>query len=66
MNEKTRAQRGLRRASKGVIWQGDTEGNTPALALRQDHLARRFGISALHAAVLAELAFPAVDHWRGT
>lgn len=34
--------------------------------LRQDvHLAHRFGLPLSTAAVIAELAFPQIDSWRG-
>ena len=34
-------------------------------ALQAQHIAHRFGVSALHAAVIAELAFPTAETWRG-
>jgi hypothetical protein len=34
-------------------------------ALQAHHLANRFGLSPLHAALIAELAFPATENWRG-
>ncbi|SFM99644.1 hypothetical protein SAMN05192568_10975 [Methylobacterium pseudosasicola] len=65
MKQKTRAQRGLRRVSKSVFCQVDTQRDTPAQALRQDYLAARFGLTPSIAGVVAELAFPNVDSWRG-
>jgi hypothetical protein len=64
MKQKTRAQRGLRRVSESVFRQVDAHRDTPAQALRQDYLAARFGLTPSIAAVIAELAYPAVDSWR--
>lgn len=64
MKQKTRAQRGLRRVSKNVGFAVDVQRNTPAPALRQDLLARRFGLTPSMAALISELAFPALDDWR--
>ncbi|AIQ91161.1 hypothetical protein [Methylobacterium oryzae] len=64
MKQKTRAQRGLRRVSQNVFRQVDVHGDTPAQALRQDHLTSRFGLTPSIAGVVAELAFPAIDSWR--
>ena len=66
MQKKTRAQRGLRRVSKNVFRQVDVQGDTPAQAHRQDYLTSRFGLTPSTAGVVAELAFPVVDDWRGT
>lgn len=66
MKQKTRAQRGLRRVSENVFRQVDGFRDTPAQALRQDYLATRFGLTPSMAGVVAELAFPAVDSWRGS
>jgi len=63
MKQKTRAQRGLRRVSKGVFCQVDTQRDTTAQALRQDYLAARFGLTPSVANLLAELAFTTTDRW---
>lgn len=65
MKQKTRAQRGLRRVSENVFRQVDVQRDTPAQALRQDYLTSRFGLTPSIAGVVAELAFLAVDSWRG-
>ena len=42
------------------------ERYAPVYAPRQaSHLSTRYGLSPLHAALIAELAFPTVDSWRG-
>lgn len=66
MQKKTRAQRGLRRVSESVFRQVDVQGDTPAQAHRQGYLSTRFRLTPSMASVVAELAFPAVDDWRGT
>jgi hypothetical protein len=63
MKQKTRAQRGLRRVTQNVIRQVDVQGDTPAQALRQDLLARRFGLTPSIAGVVAELAFSVPERW---
>ena len=63
MKQKTRAQRGLRRVSKNVGFAVDIQRDTTAQALRQDLLARRFGLTPSMAAVVAELAFATTDRW---
>lgn len=63
MKQKTRAQRGLRRVSKNVGFAVDVQRDTTAQTLRQDLLARRFGLTPSMAAVVAELAFATNDRW---
>ncbi|GJE13382.1 hypothetical protein FOHLNKBM_4445 [Methylobacterium longum] len=58
MKKKTRAQRGLRRVSQNVFCRVDIKRHTAAQALRQDHLAARFGLTPAMAGVVAELTFP--------
>jgi hypothetical protein len=66
MKQKTLAQRGaLRRVSKDVGLPVDTVETTSGTAFRQDYLAARFGLTPSITGVVAELAYPAVDSWRG-
>jgi hypothetical protein len=63
MEQKTRAQRGLRRISQSVFRQVDVHRDTPAQALRQDFLAIRFGLMPIAADMLAELVFSVAGLW---
>jgi hypothetical protein len=67
MKQKTPHQRGaLRRVSKDVGFAVDTSETTSGPAFRQDiYLASRFRLTPSIAGVVAELAFPSVDSWRG-
>lgn len=58
----TRGATGLSNAFRQV----STERYAPAETPRQaPFLASRYGLSPLHAALVAELAYPVVDTWRG-
>lgn len=57
----TRGATGLSNAFRQV----STERYAPAETPRQaPHIASRYGLTPLHAAVIAELAYPVVDSWR--
>ncbi|WP_264047955.1 hypothetical protein [Methylobacterium flocculans] len=43
----------------------DERSSADRPVLQAKHIANRFGVSALHAAVIAELAFPSAETWRG-
>ncbi|MGU3541035.1 hypothetical protein [Methylobacterium sp. A54F] len=66
MNVKTRAKRAGSGGSSNVVLAVDTEGNTPAQALRQALFRSRYGCSPATAALMAELAFPSLDTWRAS
>lgn len=52
--------------SKNVALQADIYGYALPTAPKQDlHIARRFGLPPSIAAVIADLAWPTVDNWRG-
>jgi hypothetical protein len=60
------AHRGATAGLSNAFRQVSDERYAPEIAPRQaQHIANRFGLSPLHAALIAELAFPAADNWRG-
>lgn len=60
------AHRGATAGLSNAVLAVSTERYAPVYAPRQaSHLATRYGLSPLHAALVAELAFPTVDSWRG-
>jgi len=66
MNDKTRASRGATAGLSNAFREVSTERYAAPSAPRQaSHIASRYGLSPLHAAVIAELAFPSTEHWRG-
>lgn len=65
MNEETRASRGATAGpSKSAFREVSTPSDTPLPPLRQAFITARFRQPSATAALLAELAFPAVDDWR--
>lgn len=59
------AHRGAKAGLSKAVLAVSTERYAPVYAPRQaSRLALRYGLSPLHAALVAELAFPDVDNWR--
>ncbi|ACL63241.1 hypothetical protein [Methylobacterium nodulans] len=60
------AHRGATAGLSIALRQDSIETYAPHEAPRQaKYLSVRYGLSPLHAALIAELAYPAVDTWRG-
>lgn len=60
------AHRGATAGLSNASWQVSTERYAPDSAPRQaQYISTRFGVSPLHAALIAELAFPTLDEARG-
>jgi hypothetical protein len=58
------AHRGATAGSPNLSLGGDRLEDTTQPRIF-NHLRRRFGLAPATAAVIAELAFPAIDSWRG-
>jgi hypothetical protein len=59
------AHRGATAGLSNAVLAASDERYAPVHTPRQaSHLALRYGLSPVHAALIADLAYPAVDSWR--